>query len=107
MKKTKSVRTSFVKAFGENEAKAIEAAARFHANGINDGKLGSDPFKWALTIIIGYQCAEIASYRAHHKITAPWNKIKTWIKKHGELKSHDGDMDYLALMAGTYNEYCK
>ena len=99
------IRKKFVKAFGEKQATFVEKAANYHANGINSECKGDDPFKWALLICIGYQCCEKGNYRKYHGITAPWAKIKAWIKKHGQLNSHVGDCDYLALLCGTYNEF--
>lgn len=103
-KRQANVRESFVRHFGENQAKKFEGAAREHANGINDKEIG-DPFKWAILICIGYQCAEVEGYREHHGITASWPKIKSWIKQNGKLSTYKGDLDYLSLMCGTYNEY--
>jgi len=99
------IRDSFVREFGEDQAVAIEGAAIQHGNGINNINTGSDLFRWAILICIGYQCAEVDSYRQSHGITAPWEKIKTWIKINAHLESHDGDCDYLALFACAYNEY--
>ncbi|HET7178378.1 MAG TPA: hypothetical protein VFI14_01575 [Chryseosolibacter sp.] len=101
-----TIRKQFAKQFGEDQAAAIEAAAKSHGNGINDVKIG-EPFKWALLICIGYQCFEIDRYRRHHNITAPFSEIKEWIINHADLASYRGDLDYLSLMAGTYNEYMK
>lgn len=100
-----SIRAAFAERFGEDQAEAIEAAAISHGNGINDTNVGSDPFKWALLIAIGYQCMELDDYRAHHGITAPWADLKPWIIEHADLASHDGDCDYLAAFVGTYNEF--
>ena len=114
----KSVRAGFVKAFGEKEAAAVEAAANEHANGVNSERKGDDPFKWALLICkgddpfkwallicIGYECCSKDDYRKYHGIIAPWAKIKAWIKKRGKLHSHVGDCDYLSMMSGAYNEF--
>lgn len=98
------VRDAFVAVFGEDNAFAIENAAKEHQNGIHD-RPGSDPFKWALCICIGYECFTKDSYRDYHGITAPVPALKQWIKEHGELNTHDGDTDYLALFAGAYQEY--
>ena len=97
-------RDSFVQHFGEEDARNIELAAAEHKNGIHDEK-GSDPFRWAITICIGFQCAELDSYREYHGITAPWMEIQQWIKDHGDLSIHDGDVDYIMLALGGYNEY--
>lgn len=100
-----SIREQFAAKFGEDQAAAIEAAANEHGNGINNTNLGSDPFKWALLICIGYECASKDSYRDHHGITAPWNTVSRWIKDHAELGTHNGDVDYLSMFAGAYNEF--
>lgn len=99
----KSVRTSYVKEFGEEQAKALENAAQEHKNGVND-KTGSDPFKWAVLIAIGFQCVEEERFRNYHGIDVPLEAFKKWAKLHGELASHDGDFDYLAMAAGAYSE---
>lgn len=103
----KSVRASFEKTFGKVEADRIVASATEHGNGINNKNLGSDPFKWALLICIGYQCFEIPSYRKHHGIKASFKRIKQWIIDEGKLSTHDGDCDYLCMLGGGYNDYIK
>ena len=101
----KSVRESYVRQFGEDAAQALESAARKHKNGIHD-QTGSDPFKWAVAICIGYQCVEVEGYRKHHGITHPtWENFKNWVKWWGELDTHDGDVDFLSMFAGVYDEY--
>lgn len=100
-----SVRSSFVEHFGEVEAASFEAAANEHGNGINDVNKGDDPFKWVILIVIGYQCAEKDNYRDHHGIAAPWPKVQAWIKAHAHLDTHNGDSDYLCLLAGGYKDY--
>jgi phosphomannomutase len=102
---TATIRTKFVSAFDEETAAAIEAAANEHANGTNSENKGTDPFKWALLIVIGYECASKNSYREYHGIKAEWSLLKAWIKEHADLASHDGDCDYLAMLAGAYNEF--
>jgi hypothetical protein len=99
-----SVRESFVKRFGEDQAVAIELAAESHKNGIHD-KTGDDPFKWAILICVGFQCMEIDKYRKSHNITIPFEDIKKWAIEDGDLRSHNGDVDYLCLFAGKYNDW--
>ena len=99
-----SVRTSFVSAFGEAQAKAIELAAEEHKNGVHD-RPGSDPFKWAVAICIGYECISKESFRTYYGITVPWSELKRWIIEDANLASHDGDVDYLGALIGVYNEY--
>jgi len=100
-----TIRESFVRHFGEDQAKAVETAAAEHENGINNTNKGSDEFRWAIAIALGYECMEIDGYRAHHGITADWPAIQQWIKDHGDLGNHDGDCDYISLFAGVYNQY--
>lgn len=100
-----ALKAKFAKRFGVDQADAIEHAAEFHENGINSEKKGSDAFRWALTIAIGYQCFEVDRYRKYHGITADYEAIRRWIKRNAKLAEHDGDCDYLALFCGTYNQY--
>ena len=99
-----TIREKFVERFGEEQAKAIETAAESHGNGINNAEIG-DHFKWCLLICIGYQCFEVISYREAHNITPPFEDIKEWIKGNAELHTYHGNLDYLALMVGKYEEY--
>jgi len=101
----KSVKESFIKKFGKEEAEKIEKAAQEHENGVNNGNKGRDPFKWAILICLGYECISKDGYRDYHGITTPWPELKKWIKRSAKLHTHDGDCDYLSLFAGVYNEY--
>ena len=109
----RSVREKFVAMFGEEQASAVERAANYHDNGVNSSRSGedegsnrgTDPFKWALLICIGYECMEKPRYREYHGIAAQWDDIKSWIKREAELDTHDGGCDYLSLFCGTYDEY--
>lgn len=100
------LRDDFVKVFGESDAQAIEVASWDHKNGVHDNK-GSDPFRWSLCICIGFQCFEIEEYRKYHGIVTSYESIKQWIRDNAHLENHDGDVDFLALFAGVYNEYIK
>lgn len=104
----KTVRESFVKEFGERNAKVIESCAKEHGNGINNKKKGSDPFKNALLIVIGYECVSKEIYFKYHKFDSkrisPY-RFEKWCKEKGELNTHDGDCDYLALICGVYNKF--
>ena len=82
MEQQTSVRTSFVEHFGEDQANNIMLAAETHKNGIHD-KYGSDPFKWAICICIGYEC--LKRFAEFHNIIVPYNKLKEWILNCGEL----------------------
>ena len=107
MNKKISIRTKFVEDFSEDLAKKLELCAEEHSNDVNSRNKGSDAFKWVLLICIGYQCFEIKEYREYHKLPSQpdYKTLKKWICDNGELGSHDGDLDYLALFAGTYNDY--
>jgi hypothetical protein len=99
-----SIYTDFCKVFGFSEADKLIAAALYHSNGVNNQNLGTDPFKWVLLINVGYQCVEVNRYRKWHAIKIKWKKFKQWLIDHGkEIGEHDGDMDFLAMMAGAYN----
>lgn len=97
-----SVRASFVERFSESDAAAIMAAAIEHENGVHDNR-GSDPFKWALLIAIGHEC--IGRYAEHHGITVAEEDVRHWAVESADLRSHDGDCDYLALLAGAYDSW--
>jgi hypothetical protein len=101
----KTIRTKFVKDFSEELALKLEAAAEDHDSEVHSNR-GDDPFKWVLLICIGYQCFEIDIFRKAHNITeASYEELKEWIKKHGELGTHNGDCDYLSILSGAYGEY--
>ena len=99
-----SIRDSFVTRFGTEQADNIEMAAIDHMNGIHDNP-GSDPFKWALLICIGYQCISREEFRNYHRITVPLEEVKMWALEEGQLNTHDGDYDVLGLFAGAYDEW--
>lgn len=100
-----TIRDKFVEKFSEEEACKIEEAANSHFNGVNDQNKGTDPFKWVLLMGIGYQCMEVKSFREWHTIITPWDELKQWIKDEADLGTHDGDYDFLSLLAGVYDEY--
>lgn len=102
-----SVRESFVEIFGKEQAHRIELAANEHSNDVNSTSKGADPFKWAVLVCIGYECVSRPSFAQYHQITIGQDKFKEWCLEHGELGTHDGDSDYLALFCGTYEPYLK
>jgi hypothetical protein len=100
---TMGIREAFVARFDEDMACAIEAAATEHHP---EDKRGSDAFRWACVVCIGFQCFEKDQYREAHGITkASYVDIRDWLIEHGDIANHDGDCDYLALFAGMYNQY--
>lgn len=97
-----SIAAAFAERFGQDQADAVMQAAESHQNGVHDNR-GADPFKWAICICIGYECMTVDRYRQHHGITADPDEIKTWVYENADLGTHDGDVDYLGLMAGIYD----
>ncbi len=96
------------KEFGEDTACLVEKCAREHGNGINNANKGSDPFKNALLIVIGYDCIAKERFFIYHGFDASkisLFRFERWCKTEGQLDKHDGDCDYLALMAGVYNKF--
>jgi len=100
-----TTRESFVHHFDEEEACVVEAAAIEHSNGINNINKGSDEFRWAISICIGYECFKLPEYRNAHGFNYDAEAIQAWIRMHCNLGNHDGDVDYLALFCGTYQDY--
>lgn len=99
-----TTREKFVARFGEEQAVALERAAEEHKNGVHDNP-GSDHFRWVICICIGFQCAEVDSYRKCHDITVNWEELKQWIKEEANLAKHDGDVCFISLALGKYNEF--
>ena len=98
-------RDDFVKHFGEHNALKIEWAADSHKNGVHD-KEGSDKFRWAILICIPHECLD--RYAEYHEITCKWDAVKDWLKTHKEyIGEHDGDVDYIGMFCGMYDEFVK
>lgn len=104
-----SVREHFVQTFGEEQAQLLEAAHKFHTDSSwllpqfrTTRKVGSDPFKDTLAIVIGYQCVQKERFRKEHGITIAFEDFFEWVRQHGDLESHDGDFDGISLFAGVY-----
>lgn len=104
-----SARETFAARFGEDQAAAIEAAAKGHFYGDMfgthaDDNLGRDEFRYWFLLAIGWQC--VTEYRSEHGITASVEELRDWAKNEGQLAEHDGDIpDYLAAMVGAYNDW--
>jgi hypothetical protein len=99
-----ALQDKFAAEFGEENAAKLLAAAIEHNNDVH-GDAGADIFRWAICISIGYECWSVPKYAAYHGIDADPVAIKAWIKEHADLASHDGDVDYLGMMCGAYDEY--
>lgn len=94
---------AFMARFGTDNTDAVMSAAIEHNNGIHNNP-GSDIFRWAIAICIGYDC--FGSYAArYHGITVAQDEVKRFCLELGGLGTHDGDVDYLGLMSGSYNEW--
>ena len=101
-----SIRAPFVQEFGEDAAASIEKAANMHQGGFTNR--GSDPFKWALLVAIGWECISSDNYAGYHKIKHSfWPRIDQWIIDCADLGSHDGDSDALSMAVGAYDRYMK
>jgi hypothetical protein len=98
-----SIRESFVEHFGEADAYAVECAAAEHMNPYNSERKGDDHFLWAIVICIGSEC--MSRYSDYHGIKAPWEEVRAWIKNHANIGEHIGDIDYLAMFVGLYQEF--
>lgn len=93
----------FINRFGTDNRDAILAAANEHKNGVHD-RPGSDEFRWAILICLGYDCMS-ENYEYHH-ITAPFSEIDAFLKENTDyISKHDGDVDFMALFCGVYNVY--
>lgn len=112
---TDQARDTFVARFGEEQAQAIEAAARQHFDSDGgfggthaDDNFGSQPFRYWFLKAIGYECVTRDDFRAEHGITADVVAMQCWAQSpfEGNLVEHDGDVpDYLAVMAGAYRDW--
>jgi hypothetical protein len=94
----------FAQHFGHGLIDALRTAAVSHNNGTHDDAKGN-PFRWSLVICIGHQCFEVESYRTFHGITEPYATIKAWCVDRNILATYAGDVDYLALLSGVYNDW--
>lgn len=97
----------FTHRFGAKTYDAILSAAAEHGNGINDVEKGDDVFRWALLVCIGYECLTRPAFIAYHEI-AHADAIVAWMKEPAQrawIAAHNGDMDYLAMFAGVYNQF--
>ena len=93
----------FAERFGAENVAAIIAAAHSHDNGLHDNP-GSDEFRWALLIGLGFEC--MSKFQYSHGITAPWRQVDDWMRARPEwFSEHDGDTDTVSLFCGVYNEY--
>lgn len=90
--------------FGPEEVQKLTEAANAHKNGIHDND-GGNPFRWSLLICIGAQCFEVPSYRDYHGFTLSYQEVKQWCADRLIFKDYVGDVDYITLFCGKYNEW--
>jgi hypothetical protein len=101
-----SLREKFVARFGEDNAAAVEAAGRGHAEELirPDGiDQGSDPFRTWVVFCIGFEC--LTKYRVDHGITADSEDLRRFVREEADLRHHDGDFDALGLLVGAYEDW--
>ena len=103
-------REEFDSEFGDGSALLIEAAAESHLDmrDVDARGHGSDYFRWAILMVISFQCVEVASYREWHHIDFPFDKFNVWLMENEQriwLSNHDGDVDMLAVFSGAYDQY--
>ncbi len=104
-----TTRGSFVKRFGEEDARRIEEAAEGHLSDMLGGAhfgddRGGDEFKYLFLAAIGYEC--IGRFREDHGIQASEVDMRDWALTEGDLGSFDGDHpDYLAMVVGAYVDW--
>ena len=72
-----NLRDKFALKFGEQNAEKIVAAALEHDIGRIIQHNDQSDFRWALLMVIGWQCVEL--YNEYHKIDITWKKFKKWI----------------------------
>jgi hypothetical protein len=83
----------------------MEDAAEEHSMLGDSKNKGSDPFKWAIVMCIGWDCFKIESYRRYHGFTTDFKYLKSWIINYADLATHDGAFDALSASIGIYQEY--
>jgi len=94
---------SFVERFGSEDAFRVLKAARSHAP---EQDPGSDAFRWALLICVGYEC--LSRFADWHGFTCKWQDVKQWMKENAAyLRQHDGDIDTLSLACGAYDFFLR
>jgi len=99
---TSPLMENFAAHFGMEQAEAVLAAGFMHNNDVHNDP-GSDIFRWAVLLCIGYEC--FTRFRDDHGITVPEEDLRKWVLEEAELLIHDGDCDYLGLIAGAYDTW--
>ena len=118
-----TTRDKFVARFGEQQATAIEAAAREHRqpnhgnpnplmqmfntileNQFERETVGSDQFQTDLVTCISFDCMEEEQFREHHGITVPWPDLVQWMRNDAGFEHYDGTFDQLTVNTGKYEE---
>lgn len=86
-----TLRESFVRQFGEQEARTVEASAKFHIVPMGQSyRKGSDPFLHDVMACVCFCCFETDSARHHHGFRALLPDIKRWIFEECDFGQYDG-----------------
>ena len=58
---------------------------------------------------ISSKVEDVEEYRIFHELPQKpsFTTLKRWIRKNANLKTHNGDCDYLALISGAYTPFIK
>ena len=104
------LRKKFVARFSEDDAVRLEEAAIGHMaqdfDSHSEDNWGSDPFRYILMVVLARECVSDPHYRASHGIQADPQEFHLWVLDEAHMAEFDGDCpDFLALMAGVYNQY--
>ena len=100
------VRASFVVQFDKIEAKLIERAAQEHKSGMGvTAHKGDSPFRWALSVVIGFDCVDVEAFRQHHGITLDPEEFASWCRQHAQLRSFTDGGDILGMLGSHYQRY--
>lgn len=113
-----SSRESFVRWFGESQARHVENAGEMHLSplllpgisfNLNDAHVnddrGSDPFRYLFIACIANCCFD-ERYADFHGITVNEQAAKDWCIDQDLVRGHDGDIpDYFAALVGAYDDW--
>lgn len=112
------LREKFVALWGEDQARILEECCDMHVgqragdpivimvsmmlgdmpgDHVNDNR-GSDPFRYVILAVLGYECVTKPEYAAHHGITVDAWDFVNWVLTEADLDSFDGDHpDHLTM----------
>lgn len=120
------LREKFVRVFGEDNASKLEAACEMHitqkatdpivllvqmlmsdtAEDHRNDNRGSDPFRYVVLAVLGYECVSRDEYRIHHGLTLDPMEFLNWVITQADLDSFDGDQpDHLRMAIEVVTRY--